>query len=219
MPAEDVTIKGSFSSNSNTIYKVEHYKENINSSNFTLFETDTLAGETDTEVTATPNTYEGFTFNSGRSTTTGTITGDENLVLKLYYNRNSYTVSYAYQGTVPTGTSGLPSNQNYEYGAEVTVAPDATAPGYTFSGWSRSGTFTMPAEDVEITGSFTANTNTPYKVEHYTKDLNTNTYTLRETENKTGTTDALVTATAKTYEGFTFDKIVIQFHMHIHQHQ
>ena len=78
------------------------------------------------------------------------------------------------------------------------MALDATAPGYTFSGWSRTGTFTMPAEDVEITGSFTANTNTPYKIEHYTKDLNANTYTLRETENKTGTTDTLVTANAKT---------------------
>ena len=205
MPAEDVTIKGSFASDSDTTYKVEHYKENINSDTYSLFETDTLAGETDTEITVTPNTYAGFTFDSGRSTTTGIITGDGNLVLKLYYNRNSYMVSYAYQGTVPTGASSLPASQNYEYGADVIVAPNATAQGYTFSGWSRTGTFTMPAEDIEITGSFTTNTNTSYKIEHYTKDLNASTYTLRETENKTGLTDTSITATPKNYEGFTFD--------------
>ena len=205
MPAEDVTIKGSFASDSDTTYKVEHYKENINSDTYSLFETDTLAGETDTEITVTPNTYVGFTFDSGRSTTTGTITGDGNLTLKLYYNRNLYTVSYAYQGTVPTGASSLPASQSYEYGADVIVAPNATAQGYTFSGWSRTGTFTMPAEDVEITGSFTTNTNTSYKIEHYTKDLNASTYTLRETENKSGTTDTSITATPKNYEGFTFD--------------
>ena len=205
MPAEDVTIKGSFSSNSNTIYKVEHYKENINSSNFTLFETDTLAGETDTEVTATPNTYEGFTFNSGRSTTTGTITGDGNLVLKLYYNRNSYTVSYAYQGNVPTGASSLPSSQNYEFGAEVAVATDSTSPGYTFSGWSRTGTFTMPAQDVEITGSFDANTDTPYKVEYYLEIEHTGEYLLKDEYTLTGKTDTEVNAEAKGYSGYRQD--------------
>ena len=140
-------------------------------------------GTTDTSVTVIPKSYEGFTYNAGASSVTGTISGDGNLVLKLYYTRNSYTVSYAYQGNVPTGASNLPASQNYEYGAEVTVAADSTAPGYTFSGWSRNGIFTMPAEDVEITGSFTANTNTPYKIEHYTKDVNASTFTLRETEN------------------------------------
>ncbi|MFQ9681938.1 MAG: InlB B-repeat-containing protein, partial [Ruthenibacterium lactatiformans] len=45
-------------------------------------------------------------------------------------------------------------------GAPVTVAEAATAKGHTFSGWS-TGDFTMPAQDVEITGSFTAN---PYNV-------------------------------------------------------
>ena len=40
------------------------------------------------------------------------------------------------------------------------MAEAATAKGHTFSGWS-TGDFTMPAQDVEITGSFTAN---PYNV-------------------------------------------------------
>ena len=205
MPNENVIIKGSFLSDSNTAYTVEHYWEDLNKNTYTLHETENLTGETDTDVTATPNSYAGFTYNSGLSTPTGTIAGVGNLVLKLYYNRNSYTVSYAYLGTVPTGASSLPSNTTHEFGDTVLVAADAEAPGYTFNGWNRTGTFNMPAQDVEIIGGFTANTDTPYKVEHYQKDLNSNTYTLKETDNKTGVTDNIVTETPKNYEGFTFD--------------
>ena len=87
-------------------------------------------------------------------------------MLKLYYTRNSYDVTYAYTGTVPTGASALPEKATVKYGAPVTVAEAATAPGYTFSGWSRND-FTMPAENVTITGSFTANSNTEYTVRHH----------------------------------------------------
>ena len=81
-------------------------------------------------------------------------------MLKLYYTRNSYGVTYAYTGTVPADASALPEKAAVKYGAPVTVAEAATAKGHTFSGWS-TGDFTMPAQDVEITGSFTAN---PYNV-------------------------------------------------------
>ena len=150
MPAEDVLITGSFTANTNTPYKIEHYTKDLNANTYTLRETENKTGKTDTNITAIPKSYTGFTFNTESSTLTGTISGDGNLTLKLYYTRNSYTVSYAYQGNVPAGASSLPANNSYEFEAEVTVSPDATAPGYTFSGWSRTGTFTMPAEDVEI---------------------------------------------------------------------
>ncbi|SEQ13467.1 hypothetical protein SAMN02910382_02100, partial [Butyrivibrio sp. TB] len=52
----------------------------------------------------------------------------------------------------------------------------------------------MPARDVVFVGSFTANTDTKYKVEHYLQDLDLNGYTLKDTEELTGTTGATVTA-------------------------
>ena len=122
---------------------------------------------------------------------------------------NNYTVSYSYSGNIPNGVSNLPETVEYESETIVTVAPEATALGYTFSGWSRTGTFEMPAENVEITGSFTANTDTPYKVEHYLEDLVEGTYTLTKTDNLTGTTDTEAQAIAKNYEGFTFDNSVV----------
>ena len=212
MPANDVVIKGSFTANDNTQYKVEHYLEDLDGKTFTLKDTETLAGTTDTTVTAEPKTYEGFTFDSTveGTKTSGTITGDGKLVLKLYYTRNSYKVTYEYEGTVPTGASELPAEATYKYGKSVTVAENATAPGYTFSGWDHED-FIMPANDVVIKGSFTANDKTQYKVEHYLENLEVldgEKFTLKDTETLAGTTDTTATATPKQYPGFTYDSTV-----------
>ena len=155
MPAEDVTITGSFTANGDTPYTVEHYQEALDGT-YNLYETESLTGATAETATANQKTYEGFTFDSTVTGTvqTGTIAGDGSLTLKLYYTRNSYNVTYSYTGTVPAGATALPADASVKYGDSVTVAAAATAAGYTFSGWSRTGTFTMPAENVAITGSF-----------------------------------------------------------------
>ena len=147
-----------------TMYKVEHYKQNLDGTGYELADTETKYGTTGATATAEPKTYEGFTYDSTVAGTvaSGTIKADGSLVLELYYTRNSYEVKYEYTNTVP-GASALPETASYKYGATVTVAADAAATGYTFSGWSSDdaaisdGTFTMPAEAVTITGSFTAN--------------------------------------------------------------
>ena len=207
MPTEDVSVEVKYVANTDTAYKVEHYTENLDGS-YKLEKTENLTGTTDTEVTASAQTFEGFTFDETVEGTvkSGNVAGDGSLTLKLYYTRNSYKVTYKYTGTTPSGASELPAETEYKYGESVTVAEAATAPGYTFSGWSKEN-FTMPAEAVEITGSFTANQNTAYKVEHYTENLD-GSYKLEKTENLTGTTDTEVTASAQTFEGFTFDETV-----------
>lgn len=78
----------------NTInYIVEHYK--TDGSGYTLAETEHSAGKTGDTVTATPKTYEGFTYNPAISTASGTlkkISGPEDIVtLKLYYDVNADT--------------------------------------------------------------------------------------------------------------------------------
>ena len=78
----------------NTInYIVEHYK--TDSSGYTLAETEHSAGKTGDTVTATPKTYEGFTYNPAISTASGTLkklSGPEDIVtLKLYYDMNADT--------------------------------------------------------------------------------------------------------------------------------
>lgn len=78
----------------NTInYIVEHYK--TDGSDYTLAETEHSAGKTGDTVTATPKTYEGFTYNPAISTANGTlkkISSLEDIVtLKLYYDVNADT--------------------------------------------------------------------------------------------------------------------------------
>lgn len=78
----------------NTInYIVEHYK--TDGSGYTLAETEHYAGKTGDTVTATPKTYEGFTYNPAISTASGTlkkISSLEDIVtLKLYYDMNADT--------------------------------------------------------------------------------------------------------------------------------
>ena len=209
MPAEDVVIKGSFTANTDTQYKVEHYLQDLDGNSYTLKDTETLAGTTDTTATATPKQYPGFTYDSTveGTKTEGVITGDGQLVLKLYYTRNNYKVTYEYEGTPPSGASALPTEETYKYGASVTVAEDATAPGYKFSGWDHED-FTMPAEDVVIKGSFEARIDTKYRVEHYLENLNDEGFTLEEGKDYAATTDTKVTAEPKEYPGFTYDSTV-----------
>ena len=78
----------------NTInYIVEHYK--TDGSGYTLAETEHSAGKTGDTVTATPKTYEGFTYNPAISTASGMlkkISSLEDIVtLKLYYDVNADT--------------------------------------------------------------------------------------------------------------------------------
>ena len=208
MPAENVTITGSFTANSNTEYTVRHHFQNILDDAYdadTAMLSETLSGTTDTLTAAAAKTVAGFTAQSFQQKN---IAGDGSTVVDIYYNRNSYGVSYRYLNT-PAGASALPAGASYRFGAAVTVAEAATAPGYTFSGWS-TGDFTMPAQDVEITGSFTANGDTAYTVEHYQQNLAGDGYDLVETdtEHLKGETDTTATANPKTYTGFTFDESV-----------
>ncbi len=163
MPDVNVIFTGSFTPNTGTGYKVEHYKQNLDGTYpATASETENLTGETGKTVTAVAKTYEGFTEDTGYAgrIPAGVIAADGSLVLKLYYSRNSYEVTYVYTGTVPTDATPLPETKTYKYGEEVTVAPEAVADGYTFIGWNTAdvtvngGKFTMPAKDVEFSGRF-----------------------------------------------------------------
>ena len=176
--AESVTIaKGStgdrsftatWTVNTDTAYTVEHYQQNFDGT-YALAETDSLTGETDATVTAAPKAYEGFTLNEDAQGTvaSGTIAGDGSLVLKLCYDRNSYEVSYAYTGDAPASAPSLPTKATAKFGETVAPATAPTMTGYAFSGWSRAEAFAMPAENVAITGSWTANTDVAYTVHYY----------------------------------------------------
>ena len=157
----NVTLYAQWKS-STASYRVEYYQQNLEDDNYSIVADDTLtpSGTVGDTATAEIKEYEGFTYNESRSNSSGIIAEDGTLVLKLYYDRNEYTVTYEYEGTVPAGAPEVPGEQTYKYGETVELAkmPDVTD--YRFSGWYSEnvalsgGSFTMPDHAVVIEGSF-----------------------------------------------------------------
>lgn len=107
-----------------------------------------------------------------------------------------YIVSFNTDG----GTSVI--SQQVEEGG-FAIEPTTTKAGYTFNGWDYD--FAQPiTNNITVNASWTANADTPYKVEYYLENVNNNNYTLAYTENLTGTTDTTaIKIVDKTYEHFT----------------
>ena len=157
----NVTLYAQWKS-STASYRVEYYQQNLEDDNYSIVADDTLtpSGTVGDTATAEIKEYEGFTYNESRSNSSGIIAEDGTLVLKLYYDRNEYTVTYEYEGTVPAGAPEVPGEQTCKYGETVELAkmPDVTD--YRFSGWYSEnvalsgGSFTMPDHAVVIKGSF-----------------------------------------------------------------
>ena len=218
MPASNVTLIGYFTASESTPYKIEHYTETFTDGEFELKETENKFGETDKEVTATPKTYTGFTFDSSVTGTviTDTIEGDGMTTLKLYYTRNEYDVVYEFDGTVPSGVTA-PGRVTKKYGESYTIEDTMNVPGYDFIGWyytsdltysNVSGNTITVDRDIYLAGEFTAKSDTTYIVEHWIQNADDDNYTLDThlTETLSGTTDTDATAYARILEGLTFNE-------------
>ena len=180
----NVTLYAKFEANSKN-YTVEHYKENLNG----VFErddleTEVIASHIDANVIASAKTFTGFTYDSSNANnvTSGTITVNDNLVLKLYYTRNNYNLtmnknSYISGVSINGTTNSSTLTRTFKYEEEVTVGAtigSSTGYTYTFNGFtsnvagtavtidavqstdtSKVGTVEMPASNVTITANAT----------------------------------------------------------------
>ena len=102
-----------------------------------------------------------------------TILADGTTVVKIYYDRNIYTLNYEITGAF--FAEATHATADYEFGAPVTAVATPSQTGYTFVGWTGVPP-TMPANDVNATGFYKANEDTAYKVEHYLKNVGLTTY-------------------------------------------
>ena len=90
---------------------------------------------------------------------TGIIT--EDMELTYVYHPKYHNVIYQFAGDVipPNAETLLPATTEQLHGSTVAVAQDPAATGYRFLGWKINGSdagasFTMPTEDVIITGTW-----------------------------------------------------------------
>ena len=165
-------------------YTVRHRQMSVDDTSYTVHDTETKQAIVGTSVTPNVKSYTGFT---APTTQTAVVSGDGSTVITYDYTRNKYEVTENHDNNIAsvTGTG------SYYYGAPVTVTAtpkdsdvfsdyivedDYRYKGsidYSFEKWDDNSTaatrtFTMPANNVEVTasGKQTNNiTNEEYKLE------------------------------------------------------
>ena len=135
MPAEDVTIKGTFTANKYLVtFKIG---DEVIASDSLEYQSAIVAPEAPEK--------EGYTF-SGWGEVADAVPAHD-LTYEGSYSINFYTLTYMVDGEV---VLTLP----VAYGATIPSLKAPEKEGYTFSGWSEAPA-TMPAKDVTIEGTFT----------------------------------------------------------------
>ncbi len=163
LPQEGITLYGKIVANTDTAYVVEYYKQPLDmTTDLNKYELadkeENLKGTTDAaasfDKTTLAGKYTGFTFDEANSKLDITIAGDGSTVYKLYYTRNTYTVTVNYKdasgNTIANSvTVGVP------YGGQYTIFTPAVA-GYSPDRSQIVGT-NMPNQNLEVTVIYTAN--------------------------------------------------------------
>lgn len=118
----------------NVNYTVIHYQQNVDNDNYTIAETETKQGLTNSTVLEVAKNYEGF---YALLYERPEIAADGSTVVEVYYDRNYYLMNFDLGG-------GYGVEPIYaRYGAPVSVGTP-TRPGYTFNSWSPEVPATVP---------------------------------------------------------------------------
>ena len=137
----DVTLYAKFVEGTESTYSVEYYLQNIEDDDYTLKGEDTksdIKGATGETVTADINTYEGFEQNTSSekiAEASGEVKFDGSLVLKVYYNRIKYTITWQ-------GANGVLKTEEYKYEAmplyegETPTKEQDNLKTYNFKAWN-----------------------------------------------------------------------------------
>lgn len=149
-------------------FTVKHYQQNVDDDNYTLADTETKKGYTESPVGANLATtaYEGFY--SLLYDTTTKIAADGSTVVEIYYDRYYYLMNFDLDG-------GYGVEPIYaRYGAPISVGTP-TKPGYSFNGWDPELPATMPAENTTHKATWNAGT-TSYTVVYWYENANDDGY-------------------------------------------
>ena len=135
---KNIEIKAEWTANVGTKYKVEYYFENIEDTNYTLYETDNLQGITDTTANAEIKKFKHFTYIENKGNIRGNISANEDLVLKLYYSRNSYKVTFDLgKGEIGYNSDLLIQTIKYN-GSAKDISNIVSLKGASFNSWDKS---------------------------------------------------------------------------------
>src|SRR5574344_2084651 len=125
-----------WSANTGIQYKVEHYKQKLDES-YELAETENKDGVMDSTVSAITKTYDGFTLDTTVDGTkeSGKVTVDGDLVLKLYYTRNTYTLTLVAGDNIESVNGA--GTYKYEQSINISaIVENITGYSVAFTGWT-----------------------------------------------------------------------------------
>lgn len=128
-------------------FTVKHYQQNVSNDEYTLADTETKKGFTESAVGAglAKTDYTGFY--SLLYDTTTTIAADGSTVVEVYYDRYYYLMNFDLDG-------GYGVEPIYaRFGAPISV-DTPTKPGYTFESWTPSIPAAMPDHNTSYTASW-----------------------------------------------------------------
>ncbi len=178
-------------------FTVKHYQQNVENDQYTLVETETKKGYTESEVgAALAKTYNGFTALLYDATTK--IAADGSTEVEIYYDRNYYLLSLDLDG-------GYGADPVYaRYGAKIAI-DDPEKAGYTFGGWTPAKPETMRASDMTLTAQWNAG-QANYQVQYWLENANDDNYSYDSFVQRSAAVGSSVSGSGdKTYQGFTFD--------------
>lgn len=212
MPAKNITLYAKWTAQGGISYTVEHYQQNVADDDYTLADTESKTGATGQPTAAESKSYPGFT---AQNFDQQTVKGDGSTVVKVYYTRNEYTLTYNLNGSGASWTDSVENKFHTDrYGAGVThpSANDLSRAGYAFGGWytdeaCTSGNeftaTTMPAENTPLYAKWNAG-EVNYAVNYYLQNVDGTTYPDTPSETVTGSGETGQTVDVqKSYEGFT----------------
>lgn len=204
--ANGITIYAQWTPRSDTKYTVEHYQQALNGS-YVLKDTETLTGTTEAQTAAAARTYPGFRLKKIQNET---IMPDGSTVAKVYYDRETYLVTFDY-AVAGMEASSMVYRVKYE---GAIYPPRLTLGGYEFAGYAELTQAQMNAglqitKAVTYHAQWTPRDDTPYRVEHYTQSADGRGYLLlggdSAIESRTGTTGGRVSVKSllRSAEGLT----------------
>lgn len=221
VPAVNTTYTAYWEAASGIPYTVRYYVQNGNGEEYTLNEISYLTGTTGTTVTAPAGNYDSSRYHlKDTELPSGQVLADGSLVLRVYYELNTYTVTYDLQAEDAVLPEGVESTVTGRSGEVMKLAVPERQ-GYLFKGWyideacETEFDSTIPEEDITIYAKWEI-IKVNYTVKHYQENLEVQLggddspmaitsygYTLVDEEVFAAEIGAKVIPQVKSYKGFT----------------
>lgn len=178
VPAQDTIYNANWRAASGVIYTVKYYIQNADNIGYTLSDIKTFTGTTGETVTAALAEYSPTVYHLKGTLPQGVVQADGSLVLSVYYDLNTYNITYDAAG-------GVLYDENQDQVSTITeiakpgdslILPVPERKGYVFEGWYKDEQYTevfggnMPYQDTTLYAKWEA-LKVNYTVRYLLEDL------------------------------------------------